>query len=71
MSRGKEGTGEKGGIGHLGGKRGNGWDLRLLSSGDSLLILSIESLVIYSIIICSMYLLHVPIFILVYYLVRT
>ncbi len=66
---GKEGTGEKWGIVHLGGKRGNGWDLRLLSSEDSLVISSIVSLVIYSIIICRMYLLLVPIF--VYYLVRT
>ncbi len=63
---GTEGTGEKGGIGHLGGKRRNGWDLRY---GDSLVILSAVSLVICSIIICNMYLLYVPI--LVYYLVRT
>ena len=66
VSMGTEGTGEKVGIVHLGGKRGNGWDL---SCGDILVILSIVSLVIYSIIICSMYLLYVPI--LVYYLVRT
>ena len=66
VSMGTEGTGEKAGIVHLGGKRGNRWDL---SSGDSLVILSIVSLVIYSIIFYSIYLLYVPM--LVYYLVRT
>ncbi len=63
---GTKGTWEKGGIGHLGGKRRNGWDL---SYGDSRVILSIVSLVKYSVLICSMYLLYVPI--LVCYLVRT
>jgi hypothetical protein len=63
---GKEGKGENRGIVYLGGKRGNEWDF---SSGDYLVILSIVSLVIYYIIICSMYLLYVPI--LVYYLVCT
>ena len=62
----KWGIGEKGGIGHVCGKRGNGWDGR---SGDSLVILFIVSLVIYSFKICSMSLLYGPI--LVYYLVRT
>ena len=63
---GTEGTREKGGIGHVGGKRGNGWDV---SSGDSLVIVTIVSLAIYPIIICSMYLLDGHR--LVYYLVRT
>ena len=42
----------------FGGKRGTGWDL---SYGDNLVILSIVSVVIYSIIICIMYFLYVPI----------
>ncbi len=63
---GTEGTGGKWGIGHVGGKRGNWWDV---SSGDSFVILSIVPLAIYFIIICNMYLSYGPI--LVYYLVRT
>ena len=63
---GTKGTREKGAFGYVGGKRGNGWDV---SSGDSLVIVTIVSLAIYPIIICSMYLLDGHR--LVYYLVRT